>query len=122
MSTRREQILQMAGKLAEEPAQMPGPDGPVDIIVREMTGSQSQTFEMSVARGLENVLGYLLQNVIVDPDSHELMFDAGDRAALQELGMAALKPIVEIAQRQSGLSVKDLEQAKRNLLKAPAAV
>src|SRR5579859_7806227 len=116
MATRREQILAMVGKLAEEPAQMPGSDGPVDILVRELTGSQSAAFEGLVAKGGDNILGFLLQNVICDPETKALIFEPADRALLQELGFTSLKPIVEIAQRQSGLSAEDLEKAKQDLV------
>jgi hypothetical protein len=119
MSGRREAILSRVGRLAEEEATMPGPDGPIDVIVRELTGTQSREFEAAIAVKAPAPLGFLLQMCLVDPDTKELLFEPADRVVLESLGMAGLKPIVEIAQRLSGLTEADVEKAKQSLLNAP---
>lgn len=118
--SKRQAILQMVGKLAEEEAEMPGPDGPVKVIVRELTGQQSQAFEEATRLKRPNTLGMLLQMVIHDTeDAKDTIFGPADRAVLEELGMTTLKPIVEIAMRQSGLRQEDVERAKQDLAKTP---
>jgi len=117
---KRQAILQMVGKLAEEEAEMPGPDGPVKVLVRELTGAESQSFEQAVRDKKPNTLGMLLQMVIHDTDDDKAnIFSAADRAVLEELGMTTLKPIVEIAMKQSGLSEKDVARAKQDLSTTP---
>jgi hypothetical protein len=118
-SSRREQILSRVGVLAERASTLPGPDGDVDVVVRELTGKQSREFEEAVAKGADAPLGFLLQMCLVDPDTKEPLFEPADRVALEGLGMAGLKPLVLIAQELSGLSEADLEKAKQSLLNAP---
>ena len=118
--SKRQAILQMVGRLAEEEAEMPGPEGPVKVIVRELTGQQSQAFEQSVASKRPNTLGLLLQMVIHDNEEpKDFLFGPADRGVLEELGMTSLKPIVEIAMRQSGLRGEDIERAKQDLVTTP---
>lgn len=112
---RRDQILAMHGKLKELPAQLPGPDGPVDVIVREMQGREAQDFEEALAQKRPNTLGMLIQLAVVDPDTHERMFEVGDRQMLEELGMTGLKPVIETIQSLAGITSEDLEKLKANL-------
>lgn len=120
VETKRASILAMVGKLAEQEAEMPSPDGPVKIVVRELTGQQSQAFEEAVRLKRPNTLGMLLQMVIHDSeDPKDTIFGPADRAVLEELGMTTLKPIVEIAMHQSGLSDEDVKRAKQDLATTP---
>jgi len=116
---KREQILQMVGVLKEEPAKMPGPDGPVDVLLREMTGKEAEEFEQALDKKTPNTLGRLLQTSIYDPETKERLFQPADRAALEELGMTALKPILEKIKKVSAISKADVEKLKANLKTTP---
>lgn len=116
---RRAAILGQHGKREEEPAVLPGPAGPVDVLVRELMGEEAQAFEEAAAVGSPVALGMLLQLALVDPDEKTLLFEVADREMLQQLGMLGLKPILLIIQRQSGTSDEDIAKAKKSLRKAP---
>jgi hypothetical protein len=118
-ASRRDSILSQVGVLAQEPATMPGSDGPVDILVREMTGTQGRQFEILLATNAPAPIGYLLQVSIVDPESNELIFEEADREALEQLGVAGLNPVLKIAQRMNGITQADIDKAKQSLLSAP---
>lgn len=121
--TKRASILSMVGKLAEEEAEMPGAEGPVKVIVRELTGAQAQAFELAATAKRPNTLGMLLQMVIRDTDEpKDNIFGPADRAVLEELSMTSLKPIVDIAMRQSGLNEAELIKAKQDLVTTPENV
>lgn len=115
--SRRDSILAMHGKLKEIGSELPGPDGPVQILLREMQGREAQDFENAMGQNRPNTLGMLLQLAIVDPDTHERMFEIGDRAMLEELGMTGLKPVIEGIQSLAGITAEDLEKLKANLVK-----
>lgn len=118
----RQSILAMAGRLAEQEAEMPGPEGPVKVIVRELTGRESQVFQMSVRAGKPNTLGMLLCMVVRDPETKDLVFGPADRAAVEELGVTALNPLAEIVAKMNGLTDADVEKAKEGLAPTPASV
>lgn len=113
--SRRDDILAMHGKLKELPATMPGQNGDVDILVREFSGREAQDVETALSQQRPNTLGMLLQLAIVDPDTKERLFEVGDRAMLEELGMTGLKPVIENIQRLSGITAEDVEKLKQNL-------
>jgi hypothetical protein len=117
---RRSAILGRAGQLEERATTMPGPDGPVDILVREMTGKQAKDFEMAAARGAADLGGYMLQISIVDPDTHELIFEPADRANLEALGITGLNPVLKLIQSLNGMTEEDVEKARQSLLRAPS--
>lgn len=99
---------------------MPGKDGPVTVLVRELTGKLAQTFEIMAAKGTGYPMGFLLQQSIIDPETKQLIFEDGDRQALEELGVAGLKSIMLIAQELNGISDEDISKAKSDLLRAPS--
>lgn len=113
--SRRDQILAMHGVLKEVEAEMPGPDGAVKIIVRELIGRDAQEFESAQQNNRPNQLGMLLQLSIVDPDTKERLFEVGDRAILEELGMTTLKPVIEKIMGLLGVTAEELEKIKANL-------
>ncbi len=118
---RRAAILGQAGKLEERPSTLPGPDGTkVDVLVREMTGAQAKEFELAVAREAPDVAGYMLQISLVDPETHELLFEPADRANLEALGIAGLNPVLKLIQELNGITEADVEKAKARLTKAPS--
>lgn len=117
---RRAAILGLSGQREYEPAVLPGPDGPIDVLVRELTGTEAKDWEIAVSRGAEWTFGYLLQLSLVDPETKDLLFEPADRQMLEGIGVSKLKPIGLIAQRLSGLSDEDVEKAKRSLLNAPS--
>lgn len=117
----RDSILQMAGRLAEEEAHLPTPEGPAKVILRELTAGEAQAFETAVRNKAQNLLGFLIQMTVRDPETHELVFQPADRGAIEELGMTALKPLATIITRMSGLSEAEVEKAKQDLQTTPGA-
>lgn len=111
--SKRDSILQRVGKREMLPAQMPGSDGElIDVLVQELTGTEAELFESATAAGAANTLGMLVQLSVVDPETKELLFEPADRSALQQLGMKALKPVIEIANALSGVTVADIQKAQ----------
>lgn len=117
---RRRAILARAGIREERPVTMPGDAGPVEVVVRELLGTEAQQFEIATAKGSPTAMGFLLQMSIADPETHELLFDPADREALQSQGMSSLRHVLEVIKELNGIDDKDLEKAMQ-ALKAAAS-
>jgi hypothetical protein len=117
-ASRRAAILGQSGKLDTEPATMVWADGTtVDVLVTEMTGTQTRDYEIAMAKNAPNVVGFLLQLVLLDPDDKQPLFEAGDRATLQELGMEKLTPVIKQALRLSGMDEAEMAKVKDRLVR-----
>jgi len=115
---RRAAILGLAGKLDTEPAVFPGPDGPIDVLVRELSGEQAREWEVAVAKHAPSTIGFLLQLSVIDPVDNLPIFEVADRQTLEAIGISKLNPVLKLAQKLNGISDSDIEQAKRDLLAA----
>lgn len=107
----REQILSQAGKMATETITVPE-WGDVVVEVRELSGKQAREFEEAVMKAQPSALGMLLQQCLCDPTTHALLFEPTDRGTIEELGMKALKPLIQCAQELSGIAQTDIDKAK----------
>lgn len=114
---RRAAILGLAGVRQTRPTTIPGPDGPVPVLVRELLAQEARDFEIATAKGSPNALGMLLQLSIADVDEpHDLLFESTDRGTLQELGVFGLKEALELIQALSGVTDEDLAKARQSLV------
>lgn len=113
---RRAAILALAGVRQTKPTTIPGPDGPVAVVIRELLASEARDFELAAAKGSPNALGLLLQMSIADiEEPHELLFEPTDRGTLQSLGVFGLKEALELMQELSGVTDDDLAKARQSL-------
>ncbi len=120
-ASRRAAILGQSGKLDTEPATMVWADGvTVDVLVTEMTGTQTRDYEVAMAKNAPNLVGFLLQMVLLDPDTKEPLFEAGDRAQLEALGMEKLTGIIKQALRLSGMDDAEMAKIKDRLVHGQA--
>lgn len=114
---RRAAILAQAGVRQTKPTTIPGPDGPVAVLVRELLAQEARDFEVANAKGSPNALGMLLQLSIADVDEpHDLLFEPTDRGTLQELGVFGLKEALELIQKLSGVTDEDISKARQSLV------
>lgn len=120
---RRQAILSMVGHRETRETTMPGPDGPIPILVRELTAEEATAYERLAAKATKvpgiPIGGILLQMSIADPESGELLFEVADREALDKLGIAGLSPALKLAQELNGVSDADVAKARESLAPAP---
>lgn len=89
-----------------------------DVLLKPMSGKARNAFEkslVSVSReeSIDNIYARILVHCMVDENGERLFSDA-DADALGEKSGAVLGRLTPVAQRLSGLTKDDIEEAKKN--------
>jgi len=119
----REQILQQV-TLKREEVEIPEWGG--SVLVRELTAAERDSYENSLLEtkkglngkpeirpNLKNVKAKMASIVLIDEAGNRLFKDA-DALQLGNLSASALNRIVDVAERLSGLTKKDVEELEGN--------
>jgi hypothetical protein len=105
--------------LRSERVEVPEWGGAVNV--RELTGSERDTFEASivdlqtgaVSDNAENVRAKLVARTVID-DAGERLFTSDDVVELGKLSAAGLSRVYNVAARLSGITAEDLEELEGN--------
>jgi hypothetical protein len=114
----RDQILNAQDLPTEN---VPVPEWGGDVMVRGLTGAERDAYEASMVTqvgnqakmNMANMRAKLVAMCIVD-DNGKRIFSQADAEALGKKSGAALQRVFEVAQKLSGLTTKDVEEAEKN--------
>jgi hypothetical protein len=120
----RDQILRKRD-LKRETVNVPEWGG--DVIVRELSGAERDSFEQSIVdtRGksakanLANIRGKLCARCICDEQGNRVLDDA-DAVALGEQSASSLQRVFNVAQRLCGMSQSDVDELAKNSEPGPS--
>jgi len=119
----REQILNTAGKLQRE--EVPVPEWGGSVLVRELTAEERDAYEASIFQAREvnnkikvewsrdNTKAKLACRCIIS-EAGESLFSQEDVDALGRLSATALNRVVDVIQRLSAMTSKDIEELEGN--------
>jgi len=94
-----------------------------DVMVKAMTGTERDAFEASIveqnAKGgtkmkIENIRAKLVAKTVIDPESKQNIFTAGDIEAIGKKSAAALDRIYTVASKLSKVTDEDVEELAKN--------
>jgi len=94
------------------------PEWGVTVLVRGMTGKQRSRFLRAATNeagevSFDRFYPELVIATTYDPDSRTVLFGPADRDALNEKSATALERLANVATRLSGLSSREVEDAKK---------
>src|SRR3954451_6133182 len=114
----RDQILAVSAALPREEVQVPEWGGPV--LIRGMTGTDRDRFEVVMAKGdRANYRAYLAVFSVVDEAGKRLFVEA-DVAALGRQDAKALDRVAAVAVRLSRFTGDDVEELAKNSESGPS--
>jgi len=104
------------------PVEVEVPEWGGSVMVRGLTGSERDKFELSITEqkgkntvvNLENVRVKLVALTVVDEDGNRIFTDS-DITELSKKSATAIVKVFEVAQKLSGLAPEDVERLAENL-------
>lgn len=115
----RDQILAATDVVYEEVAV---PEWGGKVLVKSLSGAERDKVEATIVNpngrkttwNLQNIRAKFVAWAVVDPETHQRLFNDDDVIALGRKSAAALQRVYNVVQRLSGLSDDDLEEMIKN--------